>query len=148
MFKKSVYFTLIWGLFCLVGTAGVQGEQGDILFEYWDGIGDTLDNLHNSDKWPDQPDRWEYRTSLEGESDWADTYSTRVRGFLHPPQTGTYFFWIASDDGSELWLSKSEDPDSATPIAHVSEWTDPREWTKFPSQKSGAIHLEASNRYL
>ena len=28
MFKKSVYFTVIWGLFCLVGTAGAaDGEQ-------------------------------------------------------------------------------------------------------------------------
>jgi hypothetical protein len=147
MFKKSVYFTVVWGLFCLVGTAGALGEKGEILFEYWDGIGGTLDILYNSDKWPDQPDRWEYRTSLEGETDWADTYSTRARGLLYPPQTGTYFFWIASDDGSELWLSKGEDPDSATRIANVPEWTVPQEWTKFPSQQSGAIHLEAGKRY-
>ena len=147
MFKKSVYFTVVWGLFCLVGTAGALGETGDILFEYWDGIGATLDNLYNSDKWPDQPDTWEYRTSLEGEPNRADTYSTRVRGFLYPPQTGTYSFWIASDDGSELWLSKGEDPGSATRIANVAEWTVPLEWTKFPSQQSEAIYLEASDRY-
>ncbi|HCO96838.1 MAG TPA: hypothetical protein DIU00_23345 [Phycisphaerales bacterium] len=147
MFKKSVYFAVVWGLFCLVGTAGALGEKGEILFEYWDGIGGTLDILYNSDKWPYQPDTWEYRTSLEGETDWADTYSTRVRGFLYPPDTGTYFFWIASDDGSELWLSKGEDPGSATRIANVAEWTVPQEWTKFPSQQSGAIHLEDSNRY-
>ena len=79
MFKKSVYFTVVWGLSCLVGTAGALGEKGEILFEYWDGIGSTLDNLYNSDKWPDQPDTWEYRTSLEGKTDWADTYSTRVQ---------------------------------------------------------------------
>ena len=42
MFKKSVYFTIVWGLFCLVGTAGALGEKGEILFEYWDGIGGTL----------------------------------------------------------------------------------------------------------
>lgn len=147
MFKKSVYFNVVCGLFCLVGTAGALGEKGEILFEYWDGIGGTLDILYNSDKWPDQPDTWEYRTSLEGETDRADTYSTRVRGFLYPPQTGTYFFWIASDDASELWLSKGEYPGSATRIANVAEWTVPQEWTKFPSQQSGAIHLEASKRY-
>ena len=147
MFKKSVYFSVVWGLFCLVGTTGALGETGEILFEYWDGIGGTLDSLYNSEKWPEQPDRWEYRTSLEGETDWAETYSTRVRGFLHPPQTGTYSFWIASDDGSELWLSKGETPDSATLIASVPEWTTPQEWTKFPSQQSGAIYLEAGSRY-
>jgi len=147
MFKKSVYFTIVWVLFCLVSTAGALGEKGDILFEYWDGIGGTLENLYNSDNWPDQPDTWEYRTSLEGEPNRADTYSTRVRGFLYPPQTGTYFFWIASDDASELWLSKSEDPDNATQIANVAEWTNSQEWTKFPSQQSGANHLEANERY-
>jgi len=147
MFKKSVYFNVVWGLFCLVGTAGALGGTGEILFEYWDGIGSTLDNLYDSDKWPDQPDTWEYRTNLEGKTGWADTYSTRVRGFLYPPQTGTYFFWIASDDGSELWLSKGEDPGSATLIANVAEWTDSRQWTKFPSQQSGANHLEANKRY-
>ena len=147
MFKKAVWFNVVWGLFCLAGTAGTLRAQGDILFEYWDGIGGTLDILYNSDKWPHQPDRWEYRTSLEGETDWADTYSTRVRGFLYPPQTGAYFFWIASDDGSELWLSKGEDPAGAVSIAHVTEWTNPQEWTKFPSQQSRAIHLEANKPY-
>jgi len=147
MFKKSVYFAVVWGLFCLVDTAGAQGERGQILFEYWDGIGGTLDTLYNSEKWPDQPDTWEYRPNLEGKTDWADTYSTRVRGFLYPPQTGTYFFWIASDDGSELWLGTGDEPDSAIRIANVAEWTAPQEWAKFPSQQSGAIHLEANERY-
>jgi hypothetical protein len=147
MFKKSVSFVAVWGLFCLVGTAGAQGDKGEILFEYWNGIGGTLDTLYNSDKWPDQPDSYEYRSSLEGETDWAETYSTRVRGFLYPPQTGAYSFWIASDDGSELWLSQGEDPDSATRIANVPEWTTPQEWTKFPSQQSGVIHLEADQPY-
>ncbi len=147
MFKKLLYFTVVWVLFCLASTAGAQGAKGEILFEYWNGIGGTLDTLYNSDKWPNQPDSYEYRSSLEGETDWAETYSTRVRGFLYPPQSGAYSFWIASDDGSELWLSQGEDPDSATRIANVPEWTTPQEWTKFPSQQSGVIHLEADQPY-
>jgi len=147
MSRKSVCFTVVWGLLCLVSTAGVLGEQGKVLFEYWNGLGGTLDNLYSSNRWPNQPDLSEYRTSLEGETGRGDTYSTRVRGFLHPPQAGTYFFWIASDDGSELWLSKDENPDNARRIASVSGWTDSRQWTKFPSQQSGAHHLEANKRY-
>jgi len=147
MFKKAVYFTIVLALFCLVSTAGAQGGKGEILFEYWDGIDGTLDSLYNNDKWPDQPDNWEYRSSLEGDTDWADSYSTRVRGFLYPPQTGIYSFWIASDDGSELLLSQSEGPAGAGPIASVPEWTTPQEWDKFPSQQSAAIHLEANKPY-
>ncbi|NQV34593.1 MAG: hypothetical protein HQ515_18005, partial [Phycisphaeraceae bacterium] len=147
MSKKSIYFTAVWALFCLVSPAGAQGEKGEILFEYWDGVGGTLDSLYNSDKWPDQPDTWEYQSSLEGKTDWAETYSTRVRGFVYPPQTGAYSFWIASDDGSELWLSQSEDPGSAAQIASVPQFTVPQEWTKYPSQQSAAIHLEAGKPY-
>jgi hypothetical protein len=29
-----------------------------------------------------------------------------IRGFVFPPTTGSYTFWIASDDASELrWIS-------------------------------------------
>ena len=144
---RPMCFTVLFGILSFAGVVGALGEKGSILFEYWNGLGGTLDNLYSSNRWPNQPDLWEYRAGLEGETGRGDTYSTRVRGFLYPPQTGTYFFWIASDDGSELWLSKDEDPDNARRIANVSDWTDSRQWTKFPSQQSGANHLEANKRY-
>ncbi len=144
---RPMCFTVLFGILSFASAVSALGEKGRILFEYWNGLGGTLDNLYNSDRWPNQPDTWEYRTSLEGATGRGDTYSTRVRGFLYPPQTGTYSFWIASDDGSELWLSKDEDPDNARRIANVPDWTDSRQWTKFPSQQSGANHLEANKRY-
>ena len=61
--------------------------------------------------------------------------------------TGSYTFWIASDDQSELWLSTDDNPLFKVRIASVPNWTDSREWNKFPSQKSAAITLTAGQRY-
>ena len=35
----------------------------------------------------------------------SDQFGTWTRGYLEAPQTGRYTFLLASDDGSELWLS-------------------------------------------
>ena len=61
--------------------------------------------------------------------------------------TGSYTFWIASDDKSELWLSTDDNPVNKVKIASVPDWTDSRQWDKFPSQKSAAIPLTADPRY-
>ncbi|MEK7952399.1 histidine kinase [Luteolibacter soli] len=74
---------------------------------------------------------------------------TRMRGWLRPPVTGDYTFWIASDDSSELWLSENQNPGSVKRVAFVppGQWTLPREWLRFPSQRSERIHLRAGERY-
>ena len=70
-----------------------------------------------------------------------------MRGYVHPPTTGDYTFWIASDDNSELWLSTDEDPAHKVLIASVPEWTSSREWTRFASQQSAPITLMAGRKY-
>jgi signal transduction histidine kinase len=74
---------------------------------------------------------------------------TRMRAWLQPPATGNYRFWIASDDSSELWLSPGEDAWQARRIGFVptSGWTDRGDWSRFPSQRSDVIFLQAGERY-
>ena len=57
------------------------------------------------------------RRRLKGPINWNDDYGTRMRGYVHPPTTGDYVFWISSDDNSELWLSTDEDPAHKVQIA-------------------------------
>ena len=40
-------------------------------------------------------------------------------GYVTPPTTGYYTFWIASDDNSELWLSTDANPANKVRIAYV-----------------------------
>jgi hypothetical protein len=72
----------------------------------------------------------------------------RIHGWLEPPTTGNYTFWIASDDYGELWLSTSENPAGAVLIANVPGWTNSREWAKYPDpQESDPIPLVAGQKY-
>jgi hypothetical protein len=43
-------------------------------------------------------------------------YSARFRGFLLPPLTGSYVFWVASEVASELWLSTNDTAAAKVPI--------------------------------
>jgi hypothetical protein len=84
---------------------------------------------------------------FEAPSQYGDNYYARVRGYVHPPKTGEYTFYIASDDGSELWLSADDDPSNKKQIASVSRWTSPGEWDKYKDQKSAPVRLETGRSY-
>jgi uncharacterized protein GlcG (DUF336 family) len=70
-----------------------------------------------------------------------------MHGYIVPPVTGNYTFWIASDDGGELWLSADSSPANQKLIATVNGWTSSRAWTTEPNQQSAAIRLEAGRSY-
>jgi ELWxxDGT repeat protein len=76
----------------------------------------------------------------------GDNYGSRVRGYICPPETGNYVFYISSDDNSELWLSTDDDPANKKLIAS-SKWTNYNEWTKYPTQQSAAIPLLKGTKY-
>ena len=104
------------------------------------------------EKFPDYPYRpsgWDVRDSFEAPSNWGEYYLTRMRGYLHPPVSGQYTFWIASDNSSELWLSSDNRPSNSKKIAFISrfEWVAPHQWTKFPSQRSEPIWLDKGKSY-
>ena len=125
-----------------------SGGSGTILREYWLGVtGGTITSLTSSPSYPGSPTGSEQLTSLEGPTNAADNYGSRIRGYIHPPISGAYTFWIASDDNGDLLLSTSDNPAGATRIAFVDGWTNPREWTKYPSQMSATVNLVAGQKY-
>ncbi|WP_188558560.1 T9SS type A sorting domain-containing protein [Hymenobacter glacieicola] len=86
-------------------------------------------------------------TQLESSRNLGDNYGARIRGYLCPPQTGAYTFWIAGDDNCELWLSPDGDPARKVRIASVGGYTNSREWNKYASQKSAPVTLTPGQRY-
>lgn len=74
---------------------------------------------------------------------------TRLRGYLQPPVTGEYSFWIASDNSSELWLSTDDDPAKIRRIASIQRfgWVNQHEWSHYPSQHSDQLNLIGGKRY-
>lgn len=71
-----------------------------------------------------------------------------VRGWLVPKSTGTYTFWVASDDSSELYLSTNSGTAGKALIASVNGWTSYRQWGKYASQRSSPQLLQANTPYF
>lgn len=134
-------------LIILTALVSANFAQG-LLREYWSGIsGNYVSDLTSNPAYPDNPTSRNTITIFEGPTNTADNYGTRIRGYVVPPTTGNYTFWISSDDNSQLWLSTSNDPAGKTLIASISGWTNPREWTKFSSQQSSPVFLTAGQKY-
>ncbi len=126
-----------------------SGGSGTILREFWLNISGNgmTSSLTSNPNFPNNPSGSQQLTSLEGPTNFGDGYGTRIRGYIHPPISGAYTFWLASDDGGDLFLSTNTDPANATRIAFVDSWTNPHEWSKLPSQKSATINLVAGQKY-
>ena len=122
---------------------------GTISFERWLNIGAaaSVSNLTGHSNYPDNPDEIGTLTSFEGPTNYNDNYGTRIRGFLHPSETGNYVFTVTSDDGSEVYLSPDSEPNNKVKISEITDWTGPTEFTKFASQTSSSIALTAGEKY-
>jgi signal transduction histidine kinase len=100
-------------------------------------------------QYPHRPSGWDVRRRFEAPLNWGPYHLTRMRGWLRPPASGQYTLWIASDNSSELWLSPGADPSNAKKIASVPRfaWVDPHQWSRFRSQRSEPIWLDAGQSY-
>ncbi len=126
----------------------IEPAGGTILREVWTNIsGTALSSLTTNSLYPANPSIRISSTSFESPVNWSDNYGTKMRGYVHPQQTGNYTFWIAADDTAQLWLSTDGNPFNKVLIASVPSWTSSREWTKYTNQQSLAIHLEAGRKY-
>ena len=124
--------------------------SGTILRESWTGIdGTSVADLDLNPGYPGLPDSTEELPLFQAPTDWADAYGSRIRGYVYPPVTGEYTFWLASNNDSQLWLSTDPNTGPATisMIASVSGGTDPCSWDQSPSQQSLPLFLEASHGY-
>jgi hypothetical protein len=125
-----------------------NNATGSVLWEYWLNIsGTAVANLTNSPNFPNNPSGSALLPSFVAPVNWGVNYGSRVRGFITAPLTGSYVFWIASDDNGELWLSTNASPTNATLIASVPGWTNPQIWNVYSSQKSASVNLIAGQKY-
>lgn len=118
--------------------------SGYISREYWRGIsGSSVADIPAGSV----PDGKDELPIFESPTNWGSHYGARIRGYVCPPTSGAYTFWIASNDHSELWLSADEDPLNKVRIAFVEGATGVRQWDRFATQVSIAIPLEAGRSY-
>ncbi len=122
--------------------------RGTILREYWLGVeGVNVGKLTHHSNYPNKPNGREYLTSFAGPTNWGVNYGGRFSGYLHPPKTGVYTFWIAASHSAQLFLSSDEMPGHVEMVASLGQPAPLGEWEKYPWQKSDPITLQAGRKY-
>ncbi|MHB8519284.1 MAG: immunoglobulin domain-containing protein [Limisphaerales bacterium] len=116
--------------------------------------GSLVSDLTQNDRFPDGPDSTDSIGSIES-TGLGDNYGVRLSGFITPPATGNYTFYIASDDQSELYLSTDDNVANKLRIASEPQWNNPRDWlgtarrnSANPENRSVPIALSSGHRYV
>ena len=109
------------------------------------GIGDLRGNTDDLTSVPNQSTR--LSNLLESPTNIDDNYGRRMKGWLLPPVTGTYSFWIASDASGEFWLSTDSDRVNKVLVCWLNESVSRYDFTSSTTQKSKPITLVASQTY-
>lgn len=121
---------------------------GVIKRDSWNEFPDgSIASLTQLKDFPDKPADTGRLTRFEGPVNTIDNYGSRIHGYIHPPQTGNYTFWVAADDQAELWLSTTDHAADKIRIVQLNRWTRSRDWDSYPEQRSKPIRLEAGKRY-
>ena len=131
-----------------IRTNGSYAGRGTILCETWLNVaGNHVGRLTTSPAFRSSPDREEQLNQFAGPTNWGINYGSRFRGYLYPPTTGSYTFWISARETAQLWLSSDESSQAAQLIASLEQGVPLDQWDKYPWQKSAPTYLESGRKY-
>ena len=124
--------------------ASACNGTGSITWEYVNDItwSTSLSDIANA-----QANGSRQLNSFDAPQNFAEFFGSRTKGYICPPQSGQYTFYLAADDLAELWLSTDGNPTNKQKIAAVNSWTNPGQYDLNPSQQSVTITLNAGQRY-
>ena len=127
--------------------AALDTDPGGLYRTFFNGItGSGVSDLTGSVNFPNKPDKEVYLTAFDGGASKGDNYGSTIRGYVIPPITGAYTFWIAADNGGELRLSTGMVPANASVIASVAT-SGEYQWDAQVAQQSVPITLTAGQAY-
>lgn len=137
-----------------IATLDSSSIRGVVLAELWSNIrGATVAEFTGDPRFQSSPNRVVSMFKLEtppeavaGNDSWTKL-GVRIRGYLYPPLTGDYTFWITSDDSAEFWLSSNASVSGGAKICWNMNFTKPEDWTAEPNQQSKPVHLQSGQTY-
>jgi hypothetical protein len=119
---------------------------GGLRREVWNGIGGTtIADLTSIASFPRFPSLSGVVASAEASTDYSDNYGQKLSGWIKPPATGKYKFFLASDDASQLWLSTDESASNKVKIADLPYGVGFRAYSS--GAQSVLIDLVAGQKY-
>jgi autotransporter-associated beta strand protein len=126
---------------------GAPGTPGSITRTFFRNIsGSAVTDLTGNANFPNRPSDEVLLGSFDGGSNAGDNYGSTLRGYLIPPATGTYNFWVAADNACQLILAPGATQASA-PIIASSGTVNPYAWDQTAAQASAGIPLTAGQPY-
>lgn len=129
-------------------TISKAGGTGTIRWEMWEGLGgDFLADVRDMAVLERPPKRTQDMKSFDAPRNTAEEFYGRMRGWIVPPATGAYVFWIAGDDECALFISPDDKPANKQRIAGNRNSVGYGDWGKEGGQQSQPIALTEGVRY-
>lgn len=139
-------------------TTATEGPSvGFLLGQVYDNIsGTAVQGLLDAESFPASPTRARYLNGLSyGEPNFGDTlgdnYGIMITGVLTAPETGSFDFFVRSDDASQFFLNTAgaaiPDPKTATPIAQEDGCCKAFQDVGNPQTTASPIALTAGKQY-
>ncbi|MFZ4773744.1 MAG: LamG-like jellyroll fold domain-containing protein [Terrimicrobiaceae bacterium] len=136
----------------LVGYWPLAIINGLITRDIWLGIaGGSCTDLTGNARFPDSPDTRDQLSAFDvpqSSPTNVENFGTRIYGWINPPQTGTYNFYMCTDDGGKLFLSTDGTPTNKRQICGETWAWGYKNWFASTVQKSGNIDLVAGQLYF
>jgi hypothetical protein len=127
-----------------------QPLTGSILREFWTNLPGPVDRYADlfslQPELANHPSGHDFLDKFEATGHWGRDYAARARGYLHPPRTGDYTFWIAAGDGAKLFLSPDDNPNNKKQLAFAAT-TASQEGLVYQRLESPSIALIAGRKY-
>jgi GH43 family beta-xylosidase len=123
--------------------------QADV---FTDIAGTSVSVLTNNAKYPAHPDFSRFAGQLELPRGTGWNYGARVFGFVIPPTSGSYVFYVASSSESRFSLSTNDSPDGLQLLCREPIGSTYRNWTSTVNRPnhentSATIQLQAGASY-
>src|SRR5687768_16710015 len=124
---KHLFFSTICVFLFFISNSQNCPGTGAINYQRWNNIsGGAVTNLTSNPNYPNNPSASGSLAIFETPPNMGNNIGIKVYGYLCPPSTGNYFFWIASDESAELWLSTTSSSSSKIKIAFNTSATKTR----------------------
>ncbi|MBK8698600.1 MAG: hypothetical protein IPN29_03305 [Saprospiraceae bacterium] len=148
--KQRIQYTFL----AIVIAASVYGQQicvgtpGQITWQVYRGLYD--DEINELVTWPDFPNHpYDTKTlySSKSEVNFDNAMGAMMRGFIYVPQSDSVTFNLTGNEQARFYLSTNADPANKVLRAYLNAYTNAEEYTKYSTQTSVKLYLQAGVNY-
>ncbi|MEM7798528.1 MAG: PA14 domain-containing protein, partial [Chloroflexota bacterium] len=109
--------------------------------------GGSTSTLVSDPSYPHNPVNSGLLSRFEAPAKQEGHFGQRISGYIYPPTTGKYQFWISSSSESELWLSSDDSRGNRELIAFAPSSCTWRDWDSYIEQGSISLLLRIGQAY-